>query len=135
METGEGKGKALSLTRRLTHLMRVKAYTARTRAYQRPGPVATAERRAEIDKAELDLYEATATVERLEREGRRLQAEAATLFDRAMDEREAGRHDAAEEVLARRSAIGPELDALETQHAEAKAEQTRLEIRLDDLRG
>jgi phage shock protein A len=115
--------------------MRVKAYTARTGAYQRPRSLPTAERRAEIDKAELDLYEATATVERLEREGRRLQAEAATLFDRAMDEREAGRHDAAEEVLARRSAIAPELDALEVQHAEAKAEQARLEIRLDDLRG
>ena len=123
----------MSLTRRLTHLMRVKAHTARNRAYTRPGSVRTGERRAEIDTAELELYEATATVERLEREGRRLQAEAATLLDRAMDEREAGRHEAAEEVLARRAAIKPELEALESQHARAKAEQTRLEVRLADL--
>jgi phage shock protein A len=114
--------------------MRVKAHTARSRAY-RPGSLPSPERRAEIDSAELELYEATATVERLEREGRRLQAEAATLFERAMDERGAGRHDAAEEVLARRAAIEPELEALQAQHAQAKAEQTRLEVRLADLQG
>ena len=115
--------------------MRVKAHTARTRAYPRQGSFRSPERWAAIDTAELDLYEATATVERLEREGRRLQAEAATLLERAMDEREAGREDAAEEVLARRAAIKPELEALEAQHARAKSEQTRLEVRLADLRG
>lgn len=115
--------------------MRVKAHTARRRVHHRDGAISAAERQAVIDGVELDLYEATAALQRLEREGRRLQAEAATLFDRAMDERAAGRHQAAEEVLAQRAEIEPELVALEAEHAQAKAEQARLEGSLDDLRG
>lgn len=125
----------MSLTRRLTHLMRVKAHTALTRANQRQVALDTPEHRAAVEDAEVALFEATATVERLEREGRRLQAEAATLFERAMDEQATGRHAAAAEVLSRRDAIEPDLVALRAQHAEAMAEQGRLRARLEHVRG
>ena len=125
----------MSLTRRLTHLMRMRAHTALNRVGQRSSTRNGSEGHSQLDAAQLALFEATAAAERLEREGRRLQAEAATLFDRAMDERAAGREAAATEVLARRALIEPELDALRTQHGEAVAEVARLAARLEQLRG
>lgn len=119
----------MSLTRRFAQLVRVKAHNARN-----PGrPLSSPDVEAESVAAEHALAEVTAEAERLEREGRRLQAEAATLFELAMAERSAGRSDAAAEVLTRRAAIEPQLESLRAEHRRLEAEEARLRFLLSRL--
>ncbi len=79
-----------------------------------------------LQKVKRGLVDVATSRKRLELQGEQLQSKAAKLLEQARRAMAVDREDLAREALTRRAAIEPELETLKTQHAQLRAEETKL---------
>ena len=79
-----------------------------------------------LQKVKRGLVDVATSRKRLELQGEQLQAKAAKLLEQARRAMAVDREDLAREALTRRAAIEPELETLKNQHAQLRAEETKL---------
>ena len=118
----------MGLMKRLSLVFRAKASKALDRAEDpRETLDYSYERQLEMLRdVQRGVADVATSRKRIELQAQQLQQKVAKLEDQARQAVEAGREDLAREALARRAAIGPQLEGLRTQHEQLQAEEGKL---------